>query len=116
VWPRDGDGERVGEFEDECLRLRRPRAGEEPVVVVLVDDNFNAGGADSGPVFLRRSSSPQWEISTGTLGRSLPSTGTFVMVLRTDCPETRWPKTVCLPFRWEESSRVMKNLEDGSVR
>jgi hypothetical protein len=117
VCPREGDGERECEGEEECRRLRRPRDGELCVVVVFAVEDFCSDGTlakdadDEAVVFLRRSSSPQWEIRTGSLGRSLSSTGTLAMRSKTTCPETTCPNTVCLPLRCELSSKVMKNLE-----
>jgi len=64
----------------------------------------------------RRSSSPPWEMSTGSRGRSFLSTDTFAIASSTCCPPTTWPKTVCLPFRCGHGARVMKNLLSWWVR
>jgi hypothetical protein len=81
VCPRDGDGERDREEEDVCLRFRaRPRERDELAV--------EEGTRLETVVFLvRRSSSPQWDMMTGTVGRSLESTGTWDMRVRTASPE-----------------------------
>jgi hypothetical protein len=104
VCPRDGDGERDREEEDVCLRFRaRPRERDE----LAVEEGSKLGTVD---FLVRRSSSPQWDMMTGMVGRSFESTGTWDMRWRTVSPERRWPKMVCLLLRWEESARVMKNL------
>lgn len=60
--------------------------------------------------FCLLSSSPHLLISTGCKGRSFASTGTLMILSSVSCPDTILPNTVCLSFRWEQLSMVMKNL------
>mmetsp|Transcript_21287 Transcript_21287/g.51511 ORF Transcript_21287/g.51511 Transcript_21287/m.51511 type:complete len:206 (+) Transcript_21287:496-1113(+) len=53
--------------------------------------------------------SPQPMITTGTRGRSCPSTGTFSMARIISMPSTTWPKAVCRPSNIGQPLRVTIN-------